>query len=970
MPLDDSPRLALEPLENLELGQKKAAAAKGANANAENAENAENAVQANSAAQVNSAVQVNSAAKDTPMMAQYWRIKQQHLDSLLFYRMGDFYELFFEDAVQAAAALDIALTQRGTHQGKPVRMCGVPAHAHEPYLAKLIKLGFRVAICEQTEEPREAKARRGAAALIERAVVRTITPGTITEDAFLDARKPCVICAVSNLNRGGKNNIAIAWLDLTETTFFCQSIEMEDLPEALARIEPREVIMPEEMLCQPLLFEVLEEYRETLTPMPKSRFDSENAESFLKRHFNIHSLKAFGKLERVEISAAGTLLDYVQLTQGDATPDVQNLKLFAKNTYMQIDATTRKTLEIFQTNSENPRATLIASIDACNSALGARLLRERLAQPLRDPNAINKRLDAVEFFVGGNDARGDNARGQVEEILKGCPDGMRALARIALKRGTPRDLGAVAATLTKACQIKTLLEKIQIEQQQNKQKTRAEATEAMPEEILEAMQKLGTNEVLEQKLAKALLENLPTLARAGGMLSENFAPELRDIRIKKDEALRNLRNIEHNAKQNTNIDTLKVKYNAIIGYFFEIPNRHAAKMQNVLAQELTQKSFTHRQSTATVARYSSEKLEKCAREIAQAQEQLIASETRIYEELIDEVIEKRKNLREAFEAIAIIDLATALARIAQERKYSKPQFCIEPIIDMREARHPVLDAMQYSQLGQAEEKIFIANDCICDMQNFFKLITGPNMAGKSTYLRQSALIIVMAQSGCFVPADKCTIGIVDRLCSRMGAADDIASGKSTFMVEMSEAAAIVRQATENSFLILDEIGRGTSTYDGLAIAWAIVEYLVEKKMCRTLFATHYHELAELDKSLKQIENMHMKIIEDKNNIVFQYKLEKGAAGRSYGIHVAERAGIPKPIVARARQILAQLEKQNPTNKNIAAVKKQIESDENPQNKPKEQKILEQLKAIEPDSLSPKQALEKLYALREIAQEKE
>ena len=942
--LDDSPLFALVPLEALGKGKKNASS----NSSKENLKKPENTEPQRL---------IDSAAKDTPMMAQYWRIKKQHLDSLLFYRMGDFYELFFEDAEKAAVALDIALTQRGAHQGKPVKMCGVPAHAHEPYLAKLIKLGFRVAICEQTEDPREAKARRGSAALIERAVVRTITPGTITEEAFLDARKPCVICAVSSLNRGGKNNTAIAWLDLTETTFFCQSIKIEELPEAFARIEPREVIMPEEMLCQPTLFELFEEYRDALTPMPKSRFDSENAEGFLKRYFNIDNLEAFGKLERVEISAAGTLLDYVQLTQGEATPDVQNLKIFSQNTHMEIDAITRKTLEIFNTNSENPRASLIANIDACSSALGARLLRERLAQPLRDAKDINKRLNAIEFFITKN-----NAGEQVAKILKGCPDGMRALARIALKRGTPRDLGAVSATITKACQIKILLEKIDIEDQ-SKQNANVE----MPQEILEAKQKLGTNEALEQKLAEALLVNLPTLARTGGLLSENFAPELRSIRIKKDEALRNLRMIEYNAKQNTKIEVLKVKYNAIIGYFFEVPNRHAAKMQTVISQKATQKNFTHRQSTATVARFSSEELENCAKEIAQTQEQLLTCEVRIYQELVDEVLEKRDELRKAFEAVATIDLAAALARIAQERNYTKPQFCEKPILEMRKARHPVLDAMQYSQQG--DEKQFVANDCICEKQNFFKIITGPNMAGKSTYLRQSALIIVMAQSGCFVPAEKCNIGIVDRLCSRMGAADDIASGKSTFMVEMSEAAAIVRQATENSFLILDEIGRGTSTYDGLAIAWAIVEYLVEKKMCRTLFATHYHELAELDKSLGVIENLHMKIIEERNDIVFQYKLEKGAAGRSYGIHVAEKAGIPKPIVNRAKQILAQLEKQK-TGKsigNIGKIKRQldVESCRNSQ----EQIIIEQLKAIEPDSLSPKQALEKLYTLRASAKEK-
>ena len=478
---------------------------------------------------------------------------------------------------------------------------------------------------------------------------------------------------------------------------------------------------------------------------------------------------------------------------------------------------------------------------------------------------------------------------------------------------------------------------------------------------------LGSLEALEQKLRQALLDNLPTLAKMGGFLSESFAPELQHLRIKKDEALRKLKTIEYNARQITSIDSLKVKYNAIIGYFFEVTAKNAAKMHDH-SQKIAERQniFTHRQSTASAARFSSSALEECAHEIAQTQEQLSACETRLYEELVEEVVAQRNRLRNAFEAIAYIDLSAALARIAEERNYTRPKFLDEPLLEIHKARHPVLEVMQHSQ-SQSYDTTFVANDCTCDEQNFFKLITGPNMAGKSTYLRQNALIILMAQSGCFVPAESCSLGVVDRLCSRMGAADDIAGGKSTFMLEMSETAAIIRQATKHSFLILDEIGRGTATYDGLAIAWAIVEYLVAETKCRTLFATHYHELTELDKTLKPLEIMYMKILEEQGGIVFQYKIAKGATGRSYGIHVAERAGLPRTILARARQVLAQLEKQSFEKKLCRkTMAEQITNAKDSQQDPRQQQVIDALEQIEPDSLSPKEALEKLYTLRAIA----
>ncbi len=895
------------------------------------------------------------------MMAQYWRIKKRHPDCLLFYRMGDFYELFFEDAEKAASALDIALTHRGTHLGEPVKMCGVPAHSYEPYLAKLIRKGFRIAVCEQTEDPLEAREKRGAGALIERAVVRTITPGTLTEDAFLEPRQPCVICAIAQ-TKGRNPSVALAWLDLTAATFFCQRQELDTLASALARIEPREIVLPESLLHTPQLFETFDAKKDALSLLPDNRFDHKNAEQFLKRHFRIQSLQAFGALETAQIAAAGTLLDYVQLTQGDASPDIQNLQNIEEQNAMAMDATTRRTLDLFNTASEHPRATLVATLDECSTALGARLLRERIANPSREKNLLEQRLDSIEFFLH----HPEEAQ-QTAETLHGCPDGIRALARIALERSTPRDLGAVSNTLTRACKLKTLLESMRHRQ-----------THDLPQEMAQAYDNFGALEALEQKLQEALLDTLPTLPRAGGFMSERFAPELQDLRTRRDEAVRQLGMLETETRTTVGIETLKIRQNAVLGTFFEVPLRHAATMQ---------KAFRHRQNTASAARFSNDALEANARNIATRQEQLLACEMRLYAELLAEVRQQRSFIRRAFDALAVCDLTTSLARQARRRGYCRPKFAdeqaqqgdgggqgavseqiFEPVLELIEARHPVLDAIQQEQPA-TDAQPFVANDCVCRKDSFFKLITGPNMAGKSTYLRQNALIVLMAQCGCFVPAKSCRLSIADRLCSRMGASDDLASGKSTFMLEMAETAAIVRQATKRSFLILDEIGRGTATYDGLAIAWAVVEHLVLKTQARTLFATHYHELTALDETLPPLATLHMTVIEEKDSITFPYKVAEGAAGRSYGIEVAKRAGLPKPLLARARQILFLLEKSSAQKDSVSNVTPPVPSVLDEVLYERAQSLLEALQAIEPDALSPKQALEELYALKKKCAQK-
>ncbi len=866
--------------------------------------------------------------------------------------MGDFYELFFDDAEQAAAALDIALTHRGSHLGEPVKMCGVPAHSYEPYLAKLIRKGFRIAVCEQTEDPQSARERRGASALIERAVVRTITPGTLTEDAFLEPRQSCVICAIAQ-TKGRNPSIALAWLDLTAATFCCQQQELDTLEAALARIEPREIVLPESLLHTPHLFETFDAKKDALTPLPDNRFDHKNAEQFLKRYFQTQSLQAFGELDNAQISAAGTLLDYVQLTQGEATPDIQNLAKVEESNAMAMDATTRRTLDLFDTASDQPRATLITTLDECDTALGARLLRERIANPSREKNLLERRLDSIEFF-----RRNSESAQQVTEILHGCADGVRALARIALERATPRDLGAVSNTLSRACKLKTLLESLRLQNPRQDSKQ----TPRLPQEMAQAQQDFGKLDALEQKLKEALLENLPTLPRVGGFLSEQFAPELLDLRTRRDEAVRTLGLLEQETRKSSGVETLKIRQNAVLGTFFEVSLRHAAKMQH---------AFRHRQNTASAARFSNDALEASARDIATRQEQLLACEMRLYAELLGEVRQQRQALRVAFDALAVCDLAASLARQAERRGYCRPMFADasdhDPILELNEARHPVLDAMQQEQPSTSAQP-FVANDCLCDKNSFFKLITGPNMAGKSTYLRQNALIILMAQCGCFVPAKSCTLSIADRLCSRMGAGDDLAGGKSTFMLEMAETAAIVRQATRNSFLILDEIGRGTATYDGLAIAWAVVEHLVRKTGARALFATHYHELTVLDESLPALATLHMTIIEEGESITFTYKVAEGSSGRSYGIEVAKRAGLPRSILVRARKILFELEKnaahRDSTGSFTPPALQESSADEVLYERA--QVLLEALGEIEPDALTPKEALEELYALKKMA----
>ena len=891
----------------------------------------------------------------SPMMAQYWRIKKQHPNCLLFYRMGDFYELFFDDAERAASALDIALTHRGSFEGEPVKMCGVPAHSSDLYLAKLIRKGFRIAVCEQTEDPQNARERRGASALIERAVVRTITPGTLTEDAFLEPRQSCVICAIAQ-TKGRHPSVALAWLDLTAATFCCQRQELDTLEAALARIEPREIVLPESLLHSPHLFETFDAKKDALTPLPDNRFDHKNAEQFLKRHFQIQSLQAFGELDSAQIAAAGTLLDYVQLTQGEATPDIQNLANVEENNAMAMDATTRRTLDLFDTASDHPRATLIATLDECDTALGARLLRERIANPSREKNLLERRLDSIEFF-----RQNIESAQQVAKTLHGCADGVRALARIALERATPRDLGAVSNTLSRACKVKTLLESLRLQ--------KSTQNPNLPQEMAQAYRDFGNLDALEQKLKEALLENLPTLPRVGGFLSEQFAPELLELRTRRDEAVRTLGLLEQETKKSSGVETLKIRQNAVLGTFFEVSLRHAAKMQ---------RAFRHRQNTASAARFSNDALEASARDIATRQEQLLACEMRLYAELLGEVRQQRQALRAAFDALAVCDLAASLARQAERRGYCRPIFAdayphdsdpdptLDPILELIEARHPVLDAMQQEQPSTSAQP-FVANDCLCGKGSFFKLITGPNMAGKSTYLRQNALIILMAQCGCFVPAKSCTLSIADRICSRMGAGDDLAGGKSTFMLEMAETAAIVRQATRHSFLILDEIGRGTATYDGLAIAWAIVEHLVRKTGARALFATHYHELTALDESLPALATLHMTIIEEGEAIAFTYKVASGSSGRSYGIEVAKRAGLPRSILVRARQILFELEK-NAAHRDSGGgftppALRESSADEVLYERARV--LVEALGEIEPDALTPKEALEELYALKKI-----
>ncbi|CRL12703.1 DNA mismatch repair protein MutS [Phaeobacter italicus] len=871
----------------------------------------------------------------TPMMAQYLDIKAQYPDALLFYRMGDFYEMFFEDAVNAAEALDIALTKRGKHDGNDIPMCGVPVHSAEGYLLTLIRKGFRVAVGEQLESPAEAK-KRGSKSVVKRDVVRLVTPGTITEDSLLEARRHNFLTAYCEL----RDEAAIAWADISTGAFHVMPIARVRVSPELARLAPSELLVPDGP-CLDQLRPIADDHQIPLTPLAKSSFDSTAAEKRVCELFKVSTLEAFGTFSRAEISAMGAVIDYLEITQKGKLPLLQPPVQEAEDRVVQIDAATRRNLELTRSLSGGRTGSLLSVVDRTVTPAGARLLEQRLSSPSRNLDVIQTRLAALDFAVEQTQLSSD-----LRAALRKTPDLDRALSRLALERGGPRDLAAVRNTLIQAEAISDLC-----------------SGQNMPPLLHEAVTALTGFDALLPLLDAALIAEPPLLARDGGFIAEGYDSELDEARTLRDEGRSVIAALQKKYSDHTGITSLKIKHNNVLGYFIETTATHAEKMLSAPLSE----TYIHRQTTANQVRFTTVELSEIETRILNAGNLALEIEKRLYTRLSDAILAEAGALNGAARGLAELDLVTALADLARGENWQRPTVDNSRAFDITGGRHPVVEQALRQQGGNA----FVANDCgltANDGAAAVWLLTGPNMAGKSTFLRQNALIALLAQMGSYVPADKAHIGLISQLFSRVGASDDLARGRSTFMVEMVETAAILNQADDRALVILDEIGRGTATYDGLSIAWATLEHLHEVNRARALFATHYHELTQLAGKLAGVENATVSVKEWEGEVIFLHEVKKGAADRSYGVQVAQLAGLPASVVARARDVLDMLEEGSRS----GGGKIQIDdlplfaAAPAPQPRPAAgpSPVEELLSEIHPDDLSPREALEALYRLKE------
>ena len=884
--------------------------------------------------------------KLTPMMAQFLTIKAEvGPEAVLFYRMGDFYELFFDDAVRAAAALDIALTKRGKHLGEPIPMCGVPVHSSEVYLQRLIKKGFRVAVCEQTEDPAEAK-KRGSKSVVRREVVRLVTPGTLTEDSLLDARGSNFILAVARTPAG---DYGLAWADVSDGTFKTSASSAGELPAQIAALSPRELILPEGFYHDAEAMAALSLDGIALTPQPETKFDMRAGQRRISERFGVTDLDGLGDFSKAEISAAGALLDYLTLTQAGAPVQLSAPQASKTSGFLAIDPATRASLEIDRTQKGMRAGSLLSVIDRTVSGPGARELSARLNRPLLDVTDINMRLDAVAFFL-----QDESLRQALRGHLRSTGDMARAGSRLALGRGGPRDLQALTNTL-KLCE--TIVAGFA-----------AKPNLAPPIAVETALSEISLSNkpdiaTLVRDLSKALQSEVPMLARDGGFIALGWSPEIDTLKTLRDDSRRLIAGLQADYAKLANVPTLKIKHNNVLGYFVEVTPKHA----DAMLSQGPESPFIHKQTLVSGVRFTTVELAELHQKIASAAERVTALEIEVFNGFLERVMTHIDLIRDMASALARLDVQAAWAVWASENKAVRPVMSDGPKFHIKGGRHPVVeDALRKS--GAAS---FTPNDCALssDAKSAprLTLITGPNMAGKSTYLRQNALMFILAQSGGYVPAQSAEIGIADQLFSRVGASDDLSKGRSTFMVEMIETAAILNQATERSFVILDEIGRGTSTFDGLSIAWASVEHLLEVNKSRGLFATHYHELTELIDSLEGAENASLRAKEWDGDLVFLHDVKPGAADRSYGVQVAKLAGLPLAAVERARAVLERLEAESV---NTASAPAGLPLFTATIAAPEKPSVLDlALARLDVDTLSPRQALDLLYELNGKAKDK-
>jgi DNA mismatch repair protein MutS len=931
----------------------------------------------------------DASAIATPMMAQYIEIKAANPDSLLFYRMGDFYELFFEDAVKASQALGITLTKRGKHQGADIAMCGVPIHAADAYLQKLIKRGFRVAVCEQTEDPAEAK-KRGAKSVVRRDVVRLVTPGTLTEDSLLEPSRPNFLTALfepGTEKSGEAPRIGLSSLDMSTGELVIGAVLAADLSGELGRLLPSEMLVVDTLAREPRIVALAKLIGASITPVPKAYFDSAAGERGLKERLGLADLAGYGTFSRAELAAAAALLKYVELTQIGRPPLLRPPRRSGADAVMVIDAATRSNLEVLRNSSGGRDGSLLEAMDRTVTGAGGRELALRLSSPLRDAVEINARLDAVGFLVTAR-----ALRQELRVALKATPDMARALGRLAYGRGGPRDLAAIRDGLAGVGVAQAVLR-------------HGAGDLGLPRPLQDLAGRLTVdNAKLQSDLTGALADDLPVNRRDGGFVRAGHRTDLDDNRRLRDESHAVLAELQGRYVADTQVKSLKVKHNNVLGYFVEVPAAQSKPLE-------TATGFTHRQTLANVMRFATPELSEVEGRITAAADRALAIEQEVFTGLAAAIAAEQGPIGNAAMALAELDHAQGLAELADDQAYVRPMLDDGLAFDIRGGRHPVVEQALKSERGQP----FIENDCILGLgkpkpsgdgkltrpakstapgqksampngalplppdtpetgfdetrDHRLWIVTGPNMAGKSTFLRQNALIAILAQIGSFVPARSAHIGVVDRLFSRVGASDDLARGRSTFMVEMVETAGILNQATDRSLVILDEIGRGTATFDGLSIAWACLEYLNSINRCRALFATHFHELTALAGSLSGVANATMQVKEWQDGIIFLHRVVPGAADRSYGIQVAKLAGLPKPVIDRAGEVLRLLEDsdQRKDAKDMladlplfAAVRPKSSAGSAPSGpSPVEVALAE----IVPDDLSPRQALEALFKLK-------
>ncbi len=869
--------------------------------------------------------------KITPMMQQYFATKEQYPGYLLFYRMGDFYELFYEDAQKAASALDIVLTYRGTDEnGDKIPMCGVPFHAYENYLVRLVKSGYKVAICEQMEDPIEAK-KRGSGSVVRRDVIRLVTAGTLTEDVLLSAKRHNYLVAVVP----GGETFAVAWVDMSTGDMMTQAVMPRMIPSVLARLEASEILLPEGFKeAYPGL---IGDEEDRLTYIPTNQMSWTVQHETIAAYLPQEKWPVFSKAEQI---AMGVLLAYIQETQKGALPLLKEPCRVQTTEFMEIDASTRRSLELTSTLSGDKGAqSLLNVLDMTVTSAGGRELVSQLVSPLMDIEAINDRLDKIAFFL-----ENPEIRQEVRALLKSVADIERAISRLSIGRGGPRDLLAIGVGLQKIPLLRLKMR-----------------TDVTPKAIDHNLQRLGEHSLLADELVQAIDDkDPPPYPRDGGFIRSGYSLELENIRGARVNAKKVLTELQMRYVELTGISNLKIQFNNLIGYFIEVPAKAAETIF-----EHKEWGFIHRQTMVNVVRWTTIELSELAMQILKADDRMIALEQQIFEALRQKTLAAAQSILSATQSLAEIDVAVSLSLVAEQNHWVRPVLTNGYDFDIQGGRHPVVEMALRKQ-----QKKFVPNNChLGETNNHLWLLTGPNMAGKSTFLRQNALMAIMAQMGSFVPADSAKIGVVDRLFSRVGASDDLARGRSTFMVEMVEVAAILNGATKRSLVILDEVGRGTATFDGLSLAWAVVEYLHDVNLCRGLFATHYHELTALANRLSGVTLHTMRIQEWQNEIIFLHEVGEGASDRSYGIHVAQLAGVPDSVVTRAEQVLADLEEKKKEEKALLDDLPLFSVQTQPTYNSKPSPVVDILQRLEVDLLSPREALELIYQLKEKIEEK-